>query len=174
MTIHSTERCTPRGAFELQKNNTAFLLDVRSQDEFAGKHAQGAVCIPLNTLESRLAEVPSDTLVVCICAGGQRSQMAVEKLKAAGRTNVTDILGGTNAWAKEGLPMVQNSNTLPLESQIRIMGGSFATIFTLLGVFVAPAWHWGTLGVGLMQIITGATQTCPMLPVLKLLPWNRV
>ena len=143
-TINSlTERCTPAGALELIKGGDAFLLDVRSQDEFAAKHAQGAVCIPLNTLESRLAELPTNQAILCICASGNRSQMAVEKLRAAGFTNATDIIGGTNAWDKSGLPLVKNSSALPLESQVRIMGGIFVLIFTLLGFLISPIWHGG-------------------------------
>jgi rhodanese-related sulfurtransferase len=74
------------------------VLDVRN----AGEREQGAVGgslhIPLAELTRRLAEVPADRPVVVHCAGGYRSSVAASLLRNAGRTDVSDLLGGYGAW----------------------------------------------------------------------------
>jgi rhodanese-related sulfurtransferase len=74
----------------------AFLLDVRSTEEFGSGHVEGATNIPIQELDSRLAEVPEDKPVVVYCLSGGRSAMAARELTAAGR-DVYD-LGPMSAW----------------------------------------------------------------------------
>lgn len=74
----------------------ATLLDVRSQGEWDGGHLPGAVLIPLQQLEARLAEVPRDHPVVVYCQSGGRSAQAATMLAAAGY-DVHD-LGGIGNW----------------------------------------------------------------------------
>ncbi|MGC1214010.1 MAG: rhodanese-like domain-containing protein [Micromonospora sp.] len=74
------------------------VLDVRN----AGEREQGAVDgsrhIPLAELTRRVDEVPTDRPVVVHCAGGYRSSVAASLLRNAGRTDVSDLLGGYGAW----------------------------------------------------------------------------
>ncbi|GIV92825.1 MAG: hypothetical protein KatS3mg056_1534 [Chloroflexus sp.] len=58
----------------LDQNETFFLLDVRTPAEFVqdGRIAQ-ATLIPLQELEQRLSELPTDKPIVCICRSGNRS-----------------------------------------------------------------------------------------------------
>ncbi len=44
----------------------------------------GAVSIPLDDLEKRLAEVPKDKPIVIHCSTGVRAEMAYNELKKAG------------------------------------------------------------------------------------------
>jgi len=60
----------------------AFLLDVRTPGEFQDGHAEGATNIPVSELESRLAEVPRDRVVITYCASGSRSRTAATILRA--------------------------------------------------------------------------------------------
>ena len=86
-------------------SNTPYLLvDVRTADEFATGHIHGAVNIPLDTLETRLNEIPQTQPVVLYCRSGNRSGKAAQLLSNAGYTNIYD-LGGTNAWTEQGLPL---------------------------------------------------------------------
>ena len=73
------------------------VLDVRNPGERAASAIEGSAFIPLAQLPQRLSEVPKGELVVT-CAGGYRSAMAVSLLLAAGRTGVSDLDGGMNAW----------------------------------------------------------------------------
>ena len=75
----------------------ALLLDVRTTEEYAGGHIQGAINIPVQNLEARLSEVPKDKAVVVYCRSGGRSHRAKELLKNKGHTQVYDI-GGMGNW----------------------------------------------------------------------------
>jgi rhodanese-related sulfurtransferase len=75
------------------------IVDVRSPEEFASAHVEGAVNIPLDTLEERAEELPKDALVVTVCGkGGGRSDRAAELLRTHGFTAARALCGGTNAW----------------------------------------------------------------------------
>ncbi|HOQ69732.1 MAG TPA: rhodanese-like domain-containing protein [Anaerolineaceae bacterium] len=87
-------------------NEGAFLLDVRTAEEWNQAHVAGAVLIPLDELKSRLAEVPVDQDVLIICRSGNRSGQARDLLRAAGLKRTTSISGGINAWMAKGLPVV--------------------------------------------------------------------
>jgi rhodanese-related sulfurtransferase len=45
------------------------VLDVRPAEEYLAGHIPGAVSIPLEQLEERLAELPSDREIVAYCRG---------------------------------------------------------------------------------------------------------
>ena len=51
----------------------ATLLDVRTPEEFAEGHLEGAVLIPVAELSTRLSEIPRDRPVVAYCRSGARS-----------------------------------------------------------------------------------------------------
>lgn len=86
----------------------AILLDVREPDEWSAGHAPGATWIPLGALAARVAELPADQPVVCICRAGARSLKAAEHLVAGGRDAV-NLTGGMQAWAAAGLEVVSES-----------------------------------------------------------------
>jgi phage shock protein E len=76
----------------------ARLVDVRASFEFAAGHLPGAINVPVQQLDQRLAELePKDKPIVVYCRSGHRSQVAYDKLKAAGFTNLHD-LGPMSAW----------------------------------------------------------------------------
>lgn len=83
-----------------------FLLDVRTPEEFASGHLEGAANINVQELQSRLSEIPRDQPVVLYCRSGNRSAQAAQMLQAAGFTGVYD-LGGIIAWEQAGLPVVR-------------------------------------------------------------------
>jgi rhodanese-related sulfurtransferase len=85
-------------------NEGAFLLDVRTQEEWNEFHAPQATLIPLDQLPARVNEVPTDQDVVVICRSGNRSQTGRDILLDAGFDNVTSADGGMNAWAAAGYP----------------------------------------------------------------------
>jgi len=53
----------------------ALLLDVRTPGEFADGHVQGALNVPVQVLESRIAELDPARPVVVYCRSGNRSAM---------------------------------------------------------------------------------------------------
>jgi adenylyltransferase/sulfurtransferase len=77
------------------------LLDVRRPDEWAAARIEGARLIPLDQLEARLAELAEwkDRRVIAHCHHGARSARACEILAAAGFTDLTNLVGGIDAWS---------------------------------------------------------------------------
>nr|WP_232303843.1 rhodanese-like domain-containing protein [Pseudofrankia sp. DC12] len=87
-----------------EQGGAPVVLDVRNAGERALGAIDGSLHIPLAELTRRLAEVPADRPVVVHCAGGYRSSVAASALRAAGRDDVSDLLGGYTAWAQTLLP----------------------------------------------------------------------
>jgi rhodanese-related sulfurtransferase len=88
-------------AKELVQKKQALLLDVRTPEEFAGGHVEGALNIPVQVLDAKLASLPAkkDQDVVIYCHSGRRSAMAKDMLEKAGYTKVHDLGAMTN-WNK--------------------------------------------------------------------------
>lgn len=63
----------------------------------------GVVLMPLEQLNDRYAEVPTDRQVWVICAAGGRSMTAATALRAVGLDAVS-VAGGTNKWVELGHP----------------------------------------------------------------------
>lgn len=78
-----------------------FLLDVRENWEFGVCRVDGSVLVPMRTLPARLAELNPERQTVVICHHGVRSYHAARFLEQNGFTNVINLTGGVDAWAKE-------------------------------------------------------------------------
>ena len=75
------------------------VLDVRTDQEWAEGHIDGAQHIMAGELLARLAEVPRDKTIVVVCGTGYRSTVAASVLERAGRTDVMNLTGGMAAWS---------------------------------------------------------------------------
>src|ERR671932_377539 len=69
------------------RSGDVVLIDVRPPEEYDAGHIPGARSIPLEELESRLSELPSDREVVAYCRGPlcAYAHEAVRRLQATGR-----------------------------------------------------------------------------------------
>jgi len=75
----------------------AFLLDVRTPDEFGIHTLPGAVNIPLPLLRSRLGTLPRDKKIIAFCGVGLRSYLAERILKQSG-FHAASLSGGYKTW----------------------------------------------------------------------------
>lgn len=84
-----------------------FVLDVRTPGEFAQGHVPGAVNIDMQDLPTRLAELEphKGKDIAVICAVGGRSDSATSFLREKGYGTASNVLGGTQAWARAGYPL---------------------------------------------------------------------
>ncbi len=71
----------------------AFLVDVRTPEEFESGHVTASVNIPLDQVAERLDEFEGKDHTVVFCRSGNRSAMAKAILAQNGFANVTN--GGT-------------------------------------------------------------------------------
>ena len=91
----------------LDAGEDIYLLDVRNPEELA-EHGmiEGAVNIPIDQLEARMAEVPKDKPIVTYCMRGGRASRAAELLRANGYEQPIES-GGITAWKEAGYEVVQ-------------------------------------------------------------------
>jgi rhodanese-related sulfurtransferase len=88
----------------LQRDDVA-IIDVREPHEFEAGHIPEAKLVPVASVFARRGELPSHQDIVFVCAAGQRSALACEMAAAAGLTRLFNLEGGTDSWAKAGLPV---------------------------------------------------------------------
>ncbi len=74
------------------------ILDIRQPGETALGTIDNAVTIPLFELKDRLGELDPDRPTVVYCAGGYRSMIGASYLRSHGFADVSDLLGGYDAW----------------------------------------------------------------------------
>ncbi|MFD2933349.1 molybdopterin-synthase adenylyltransferase MoeB [Spirosoma flavum] len=78
-----------------------FLLDVRERPEYDLCHLEGAVLIPVSMIPNNRKRIPTDRPVIVYCHHGIRSDNVVQYLYAqGGLTNLYNLDGGINAWAR--------------------------------------------------------------------------
>lgn len=79
-----------------------FLLDVRERPEYDLCHLEGAVLIPVGMIPNNRKRIPTDRPVVIYCHHGIRSANVAQYLYAqGGLTNLYNLDGGINAWARD-------------------------------------------------------------------------
>lgn len=77
----------------------AYWIDVRSPDEYATGHVDGAVNIPHTEIANRIAEVTEDKdkRLYLYCRSGRRSGVATDALQQMGYGNVVNLGGYEDA-----------------------------------------------------------------------------
>lgn len=86
------------------------ILDVRTPEEFASGHIEGALNIDFNSgdFANEITRLnPSETYAV-YCRSGSRSGQAASIMHEAGFHDVSNLNGGVIDWANDGLPLVLN------------------------------------------------------------------
>ncbi len=73
--------------------NNAFLVDVRTPEEFAEGHVSGSTNIPLDQVENQLEKFKNHSEIVVFCRSGNRSGQAKVILENNGFIHVLN--GGT-------------------------------------------------------------------------------
>lgn len=106
-TFDASDSLDPVGADELLDridSDDVVLIDVRPEDEFASGHLPGAVSVPIEELEQRLAEFPADREIVAYCRGPYciLSLRALEILRSRG-FRARRLEDGVPDWRARGL-----------------------------------------------------------------------
>jgi rhodanese-related sulfurtransferase len=108
------DRMEPAQAWAAMQEG-ALLVDIRPQAQRGAEgQVPGALVIERNVLEWRLdpasaARLPEagsyDLRVIVMCSAGYTSSLAAASLQDLGLHAATDLAGGFQAWAREGLPV---------------------------------------------------------------------
>ena len=103
------ENTDVQGFSELIADSNVVVLDVRTVDEFAEGHIQGAVLIDQGQsdfIEKVKAALPTDKKIAIYCRSGRRSANAAKKLADVGYKCV-NLKGGIIAWKEAKKPVIK-------------------------------------------------------------------
>jgi len=75
-----------------------YLIDVRTEEQFAESHIQGAVNIPYNKLGVMITQIPKDKKVVLYCNTGQKSVSGAQFLADRNFSNVYAVTEGYSVY----------------------------------------------------------------------------
>ncbi|HUV17103.1 MAG TPA: rhodanese-like domain-containing protein [Ilumatobacteraceae bacterium] len=83
------------------------VLDVRTPEEFAEGHLEGAVLVDFYAADfaEQLAALDTDVPYLVYCRSGNRSGQALGVMEQLGFASAVDVDGGIVAWADAGLPV---------------------------------------------------------------------
>jgi glyoxylase-like metal-dependent hydrolase (beta-lactamase superfamily II)/rhodanese-related sulfurtransferase len=89
---------------EWLRAGSVHLIDVRREGEWKAGHIKGAMWSPLDNLAGALPHLEPDALIAVNCRSGYRSAIACSVLQRAGFRNVTNVIGGYDAWLAAKMP----------------------------------------------------------------------
>lgn len=78
------------------REGNAFLIDLRTPQEYTQRHIQGAVNIPYERLKN-VQGLPRDVPLILYCERGSVSMVAARELAAKGYLAKT-LIGGIHSW----------------------------------------------------------------------------
>lgn len=83
----------------MQSGQAEYIVDVRTEEEYAEEHIPGAICVPNEEITDTPPEAlpDKDALILVYCRSGRRSKEASSKLAAMGYTNIREF-GGIITW----------------------------------------------------------------------------
>ncbi len=85
--------------------SSVFILDVRSENDFAKGHIKGAHNIYVEKLPEMLDQIPKDKKIILVDTKGKLTRTVGRYLISKGFKDVARLDGGYNAWRRQGLPV---------------------------------------------------------------------
>jgi rhodanese-related sulfurtransferase len=76
------------------------IVDVRTPEEYALGHIDGAILMPLDNLPNTFSTLPKKGKLIVYCRSGHRSAKAVQFLAEHGYANAVSMNGGYTAWSQ--------------------------------------------------------------------------
>lgn len=100
---------TPQEAADLAVAEGITVIDVRTPDEFAEGHIDGATLVDFYEpgFADEIAALPRDGEYLIYCRSGNRSGQTFGLMSELGFEQVWDLDGGVNAYGAAGLPLVR-------------------------------------------------------------------
>ena len=86
---------------KLKSGEDLLIIDVRESFELEICKLEDALHIPMMKVPFQLKKIPQDKELIVMCHHGVRSLRIVNYLKAQGISNVFNMDGGIDRWAKE-------------------------------------------------------------------------
>ena len=149
------------------------IVDIRVDNEFHSGHIPGAIHIPMEALESRLADLDKRVPTVIVCHSGDRARVAHAQVEHLfDRVHV--LCGGTAAWIQEGNGVVRTTRMRKSLYHQALIGASIVNaIGVLLTTLVHPYWIGINAFVSCGLMAAGTVGFCLMGRIMAVMPWNR-
>ena len=84
-----------------------FIMDLRSGDDYAIGHIQGATNIPWFEVGNNIEQLPKDQQIIVACYSGQSAGQTVGVLRMMGYDAVALLGGMNNGWYANEMPVVE-------------------------------------------------------------------
>ena len=86
----------------MSENPNAVILDVRTPGEYSQGNIEGSILLDVNdpAFESKVAELDKDKKYLVYCRSGQRSVTACNIMAEKGFKDLTNLVGGYQAWSE--------------------------------------------------------------------------
>lgn len=92
---------------ELKSAEPGQILDVRTSDEYANGHIEGAILadVTSDAFQNAVANLDKSKTVYVYCLSGGRSSAAAGQLQEMGFKSIVNLTGGMLAWQSANLPV---------------------------------------------------------------------
>ncbi len=92
----------------LAQEKDAILIDVRTPDEFAAGHIEGAQNFDLRNPDfvNKIDKLDKNEHYIVYCRSGVRSAQATQIMDELGFSKITNVDGGITAWIEADYPVV--------------------------------------------------------------------
>ena len=109
-TAGAVHKVNAKAFSEAVVNEQAILIDVRTPDEYAAGHLQGATNINVDgaSFASQIDALDKTKTYAVYCHSGRRSGIATAAMEKAGFVHIYDLDGGIQAWQSAGGEVVTN------------------------------------------------------------------
>lgn len=107
-----TEQIGALTATELKEQlakDALLLVDIRETHEWEDGYVKGSKYIYVGELEEHADELPRDRPIATTCGWGGRGGLAASILRRLGFREISNVLGGLNAWKTLGYPLEKPS-----------------------------------------------------------------
>jgi rhodanese-related sulfurtransferase len=107
----AVEKLGPKATHAAVNAGTLILIDVRRPDEWrATGSAEGALRISMLSEDftarvKALQAANPNKKIALICQAGVRTAALSQRLESDGLTGIVDVVGGTQLWIDQGLPI---------------------------------------------------------------------
>jgi rhodanese-related sulfurtransferase len=160
------------------RSGEAVLVDVREPDEHAREHIEQATLLPLSRFDAAQAAAlarPGQKLVVHCKSGGRSADACRMTAAAAPGVEVLSMTGGIEAWKRSNLPTRVDAgvSAISVLRQMQLVVGLSVLTGSALAYFVHPAFLAIPAFFGAGLTFAGASGTCMLMSLLRMLPWNR-
>jgi len=93
--------------FSAEFNEESIVVDSRKPGEYEAEHVENAINIPLDNVNTRFSEVPTEKDFFMHCAGGYRSVIMASILKSRGIHNIINVEKGMSGIRNTNVPLTK-------------------------------------------------------------------